>query len=132
MLFNIIRQVFGLKKGYTMKEVRKNNYIVVNDQVIDVSFLLKRHPGGVNVLKYYAGKDASIKFNKIHKLETHKALKKYVIGYLKKECECKQCKCKKDCSMCICKKCKCKSDKKQCVCIPCNCQKYKKLTNYDV
>lgn len=48
---------------------------MVNDQVIDISLFIKRHPGGPNVLKYYVGKDASTKFNKMHKLETHKVLK---------------------------------------------------------
>merc|ERR1719515_689555 len=57
--------------GYTLDEVAKHNtaqdcWVVVNDQVLDVTTFLKDHPGGELAIVTFAGKDASEEFNMIH------------------------------------------------------------------
>merc|ERR1719301_262995 len=57
--------------GYTLAEVAKHNteqdcWVVVNDQVLDVTSFLKDHPGGELAIVTFAGKDASEEFNMIH------------------------------------------------------------------
>merc|ERR1719161_2922427 len=54
-----------------MDEVSKHNtksdcWVVVNDQVLDVTSFLKDHPGGELAIVTFAGKDASEEFNMIH------------------------------------------------------------------
>merc|ERR1719248_565069 len=57
--------------GYTLAEVAKHNtaqdcWVVVNDQVLNVTNFLKDHPGGELAIVTFAGKDASEEFNMIH------------------------------------------------------------------
>merc|ERR1719218_51247 len=54
-----------------MEEVAKHNteqdcWVVVNDQVLNVTNFLSQHPGGVLAIVTFAGKDASEEFNMIH------------------------------------------------------------------
>jgi cytochrome b involved in lipid metabolism len=49
-------------------------WIIVNNKVIDVSEFVKTHPGGEAAIMAFAGKDASVEWNMIHKpdfLEVH-------------------------------------------------------------
>jgi len=57
--------------GYTLADVAKHNtktdcWVVVNDQVLDVTSFLSEHPGGELAILTFAGKDASEEFNMIH------------------------------------------------------------------
>lgn len=62
----------SVKKTFTMEEVMKHNseadcWIVVNNEVINATPFLHKHPGGKQVLLLWAGKDASTEFNMFHK-----------------------------------------------------------------
>merc|ERR1712226_923600 len=57
--------------GYTMAEVAKHNteqdcWVVVNNNVLNVTPFLKDHPGGVLAIVTFAGRDATEEFNMIH------------------------------------------------------------------
>ncbi len=62
----------GIPAGhYTMDEVAKHTtntdvWVVINDEVLDVSGFLKDHPGGELAIMTFAGKDASEEFNMVH------------------------------------------------------------------
>merc|ERR1712187_458605 len=57
--------------GMTMAEVAKHTtktdcWVVVSDQVLDVTKFLGEHPGGELAILTFAGKDATEEFNMIH------------------------------------------------------------------
>merc|ERR1712012_123224 len=57
--------------GLTLEEVAKHNtkgdcWVVVSDQVLNVTNFLKDHPGGELAILTFAGKDATEEFNMIH------------------------------------------------------------------
>merc|ERR1719191_350524 len=57
--------------GYSMEEVAKHTaktdcWVVVSDQVLNVTKFLKEHPGGELAILTFAGKDATEEFNMIH------------------------------------------------------------------
>merc|ERR1712190_96226 len=57
--------------GITMDEVAKHTsktdcWVVVSDQVLDVTKFLGEHPGGELAILTFAGKDATEEFNMIH------------------------------------------------------------------
>merc|ERR1719198_333646 len=57
--------------GYTMEEVAKHTsksdcWVVVADQVLNVTKFLSEHPGGELAILTFAGKDATEEFNMIH------------------------------------------------------------------
>merc|ERR1712048_1436070 len=57
--------------GMTMDEVAKHTsktdcWVVVSDQVLDVTKFLGEHPGGELAILTFAGKDATEEFNMIH------------------------------------------------------------------
>jgi len=75
---------------YTLEEVSKHNtendvWVVVEDQVLDVTKFLPEHPGGAKAILLYAGKDATEEFLMLH---DPKVIPRYapdaVIGKLKK------------------------------------------------
>jgi cytochrome b involved in lipid metabolism len=52
------------KKEYTMDEIAKHNtenddWVIVNDEVLDVTKFLPDHPGGKKAILLFAGKDAT-------------------------------------------------------------------------
>merc|ERR1719217_859675 len=58
-------------KGYSLEEVAKHTsktdcWVVVADQVLDVTSFLSQHPGGELAILTFAGKDATEEFNMIH------------------------------------------------------------------
>jgi len=78
----------GGSGGLTLAEVAKHNteqdcWVVVNNEVLDVTSFLPDHPGGVLAIVTFAGKDATEEFNMIHPPDV---IKKYapeaVIGKL--------------------------------------------------
>jgi hypothetical protein len=57
--------------GITKDEVAKHNnkascWVILNDQVLDVTNFLKDHPGGELAILTFAGKDATEEFDMIH------------------------------------------------------------------
>ncbi len=53
------------KTYFTRDEVRKHNkkddiWLIINENVFDVTQFLHKHPGGYRILKAYAGEDASV------------------------------------------------------------------------
>jgi len=77
-------------KEYTMADVAKHNtekdcWVVVNEQVLDVTKFLPDHPGGKKAILIYAGKDATEEFNMLHKPDVVEKYAPYsIIGKLKK------------------------------------------------
>jgi len=75
-------------KPYKMEEVSKHTskddcWVVINQQVCDLSKFKDQHPGGVSVITAQAGKDASSEWNMIHAAGTIKRLApQVVIGYI--------------------------------------------------
>lgn len=73
-------------KIYTIDDVVKHNqendcWIVIEDNVYDISRFLEKHPGGDIILMDYAGKDATEVFlNQGHSKKAKKMLKLYKIG----------------------------------------------------
>jgi cytochrome b involved in lipid metabolism len=72
---------------YAWSEVKKHNtiedcWIVLNGNVYDVTKFLRSHPGGVKVIGYYAGQDATEVTNAFHKEfdRVEKWSKMYLIG----------------------------------------------------
>lgn len=58
-----------------MEEVSKHNkqddcWVVVGGEVLNVTDFLADHPGGVNAIMAYAGKDATENFNMFHPKDT--------------------------------------------------------------
>ena len=59
------------KKTYPMDEVKKHNkdtdcWVVLHNQVYDVTKFLNDHPGGKKAIMLYAGKDATTEFDMLH------------------------------------------------------------------
>jgi len=59
-------------KEYSMDEIAQHNteddcWVIVNDQVLDVTKFLPDHPGGKKAILLFAGKDATEEFNMLHK-----------------------------------------------------------------
>jgi len=80
----------GEKRAYTAEEVaqhktEKDCWVVVNEEVLDVTKFLPDHPGGKKAILLYAGKDASEEFNMLHdKNVVAKYAPDSIIGTLKK------------------------------------------------
>ena len=79
-----------MSKEYTLEEVAKHTsesdcWVIVGDQVLDVTDFLNDHPGGKKAIMTFAGKDATEEFDMLH---DRKVISKYapksVIGKLKK------------------------------------------------
>ena len=58
-------------KSFTKEEVAKHNkkddcWVIIGDQVLDVTKFLPDHPGGQKAIILYAGRDATEEFNMLH------------------------------------------------------------------
>ncbi|CAG4961492.1 unnamed protein product [Colias eurytheme] len=75
----------------TFKEVRKHRkqdsvWIVIHDEVYDVTAYLEEHPGGENTLLDYAGQDGTQAFEDFgHSEDAREIMKKFKIGILAPE-----------------------------------------------
>jgi len=75
---------------YTSAEVEKHSkindlWVVIFDEVYDVTEFQAEHPGGVFVFRDYGGKDVSFGFNAAqHSTTACNLMKKYLIGRLRK------------------------------------------------
>ena len=59
------RGVDGTQEQYTWDDVRQHNvasdkWIVIGEDVYDVTEWAKRHPGGYRIISHYAGQDATV------------------------------------------------------------------------
>ncbi|GJQ84499.1 cytb5 [Trypoxylus dichotomus] len=81
-----------MAKEYSYAEVKKHNnnqgaWVVIHNEVFDVSTFLNEHPGGEEVLLEQAGKDASEAFEDVgHSTDARELMQKYKIGDIV-ECE---------------------------------------------
>ena len=82
-----------MKKYYTMNEIRINNYIIIKDNVYDISKFMKKHPGGSFVLKKFMGKDVTKEFKLLHNKGTLSRFKHLHIGYYKNPHSSENCCC---------------------------------------
>ncbi|XP_029159773.1 cytochrome b5-like [Nylanderia fulva] len=75
---------------YSLADIAKYNgkngtrtWIVLYDNVYDVTDYMSQHPGGPELIEEYAGKDATDGFDEFgHSSDAKKMLKKYLIGEL--------------------------------------------------
>jgi len=73
-------------KMYSLKEVeghkdKKSCWIVISDNVYDVTKFLEEHPGGEEVLLEQAGKDATENFEDVgHSSDARTMMKDYLVG----------------------------------------------------
>jgi cytochrome b involved in lipid metabolism len=78
-------------KRFSKKEVgehtdKKSTWIIINDNVYDVTKFLEEHPGGEEVLLEQAGKDATENFEDVgHSTDARTMMKEYHIGELNEE-----------------------------------------------
>lgn len=67
-----VRALSKEPKGITVDDVQKHTtpetgvWVVVNGQVYDLTDFYPRHPGGADIILQYAGKNASLVFNRYH------------------------------------------------------------------
>ncbi|KAJ8720006.1 hypothetical protein PYW07_012049 [Mythimna separata] len=79
-----------MSKIFTADEVKKHNsrrnlWIVIRNDVYDVSSFLAEHPGGEDPLLEAAGQDATIAFDDVgHSADARAMLSKYKVGSLAK------------------------------------------------
>ena len=73
---------------FTMSEVAKHTdpnhalWMVIDGNVLDLTAFFEEHPGGQDVLRNYAGKDATTIFNSSHSTHAKQLAKSFVIGKL--------------------------------------------------
>jgi len=78
-------------KKYSLKEVeahkdKKSCWIVISDNVYDVTKFLEEHPGGEEVLLEQAGKDATENFEDVgHSTDARTMMKDYLVGEIIEE-----------------------------------------------
>ncbi|XP_059620413.1 cytochrome b5-like [Phlebotomus argentipes] len=76
------------EKKFTLAEVAEHNdkkslWIVINKAVYDVTKFQSEHPGGEEILRDMAGKDATEEFEDVgHSADARSIMKKYKIGEL--------------------------------------------------
>ncbi|XP_031639588.1 cytochrome b5 [Contarinia nasturtii] len=73
-------------KTYSLAEIAKHNsnqttWIVIHNNIYDVTKFLNEHPGGEEVLLEQAGKDASESFEDVgHSTDAREMMKRYKVG----------------------------------------------------
>jgi len=78
-------------KRFSLKEIEKHNtkescWIVIHDNVFDVTKFLEEHPGGEEVLLEQGGKDATENFEDVgHSTDARTMMKDYCVGELTEE-----------------------------------------------
>jgi len=74
------KKLFSLKDVESHKD-KKSCWIVINDNVYDVTKFLEEHPGGEEVLLEQAGKDATENFEDVgHSTDARTMMKDYLVG----------------------------------------------------
>jgi len=78
----------GEVKKFSLKEVSEHNsnkstWLVIHDDIFDVTKFLDEHPGGEEVLLEQAGKDATENFEDVgHSTDARELMKEYKVGTL--------------------------------------------------
>lgn len=80
-----------LQEGYSSLEIEKHNnkddlWIIINNEIYDVSKWKNKHPGGAAILVDFAGQDATDAFNSFHHLDLvrqRRLMESMKIGYVK-------------------------------------------------
>jgi cytochrome b involved in lipid metabolism len=79
------------KKRYSLVQVaehnqKKSSWLIIHDNVYDVTKFLEEHPGGEEVLIEQSGKDATESFEDVgHSSDARDLMKQYLIGELEEE-----------------------------------------------
>ncbi|XP_053608246.1 cytochrome b5-like isoform X7 [Plodia interpunctella] len=77
-----------MNKEISIKEVkkhksRKSTWVILHNEVYDVTSFLSEHPGGEDSLLDVAGKDGTLAFEDVgHSADARQMMKKYKIGQL--------------------------------------------------
>lgn len=77
-----------MDRHYTVEEVKEHSnakscWIIIRDGVYDVTYFLKNHPGGPNILLEHAGTDVTTMFRWFaHSKNARAMMEKYKIGKL--------------------------------------------------
>lgn len=70
----------------THTDIEKDCWIIVDNEVYNVTEWINIHPGGTSMFKFYGGKDASVSFHDLpHSNGAYETLKKYRIGAIAEE-----------------------------------------------
>lgn len=73
---------------YTIEEVAKQTdpnhslWMVIDDDVLNLTEFFEKHPGGQDVLRNFAGKDATTVFHSSHSKNAKQLAKSFIIGKL--------------------------------------------------
>ena len=67
---------------FTLEDVEKLNYIIIDNNVYDLTEFEEDHPGGAGVLRYFKGKNATEKFYSIPSHD-NEHIKKKLLTFLK-------------------------------------------------
>lgn len=75
------------EKAYSVEEVAKHNseddlWVIISNKVYDLTKFVKYHPGGIQPLLQFAGKDATNIFYSVHRTEVLERYAKFEIGVL--------------------------------------------------
>lgn len=79
-----------MEKYYTLEEIKKHNkktdcWIIIDDNVLDVTKFLEKHPAGVDIIVQNSGQDVTEYFDRVcHSNKAYEAAMKYKIGCIQK------------------------------------------------
>lgn len=79
---------FFERKDVIQHNSKKDLWIIIDNHVFDITNYAHNHPGGINVLLKYGGKDVTEEFNEIaghNDSYINSLLDKYCIGKIKKK-----------------------------------------------
>ncbi|ORX83907.1 nitrate reductase [Basidiobolus meristosporus CBS 931.73] len=81
-------RITGGEKSYSHNEIKEHNkpddcWVLINEQVYDVTKFIAMHPGGRNSIEINAGSDCTEDFESIHSSNAHNVLHTFYIGELR-------------------------------------------------